>query len=296
MRKKTLEINSSASLKAQSSKLKAVVIYHGNCPDGFGAAYAAWKKFKNKADYIPQEHHTPPPADLAGKDIYLLDFCFPEEAMTYIASKSKSLTVIDHHVTAQSLVESIPHHSFAIDQSGAVLAWKYFHPGKTIPKLLLYVQDVDLWKFNLKESPEIASALSVYSMDFKTWDKLAKDLEKAELRKRIVGEGRAILNFKNRIIKEMVEGAEEAEFEGYRTLIANSPTTIHSELGNALVKKMPPLGIVYRRKGDSLKVSLRSDGTVDVAKIAQKYGGGGHKAAAGFQIKISEPYPWKVRS
>ena len=31
-------------------------------------------------------------------------------------------------------------------------------------------------------------------------------------------------------------------------------------------------------------ISLRSDGTVDVAKIATKYGGGGHKNAAGFNI------------
>ena len=32
-------------------------------------------------------------------------------------------------------------------------------------------------------------------------------------------------------------------------------------------------------------VSLRSDGTVDVAAIANSYGGGGHVSAAGFQIK-----------
>ena len=32
-------------------------------------------------------------------------------------------------------------------------------------------------------------------------------------------------------------------------------------------------------------VSLRSDGSVDVAQIASKFGGGGHKSAAGFQIE-----------
>jgi phosphoesterase RecJ-like protein len=32
-------------------------------------------------------------------------------------------------------------------------------------------------------------------------------------------------------------------------------------------------------------VSLRSDNTVDVAKIANKFGGGGHTSAAGFQIE-----------
>ena len=34
-------------------------------------------------------------------------------------------------------------------------------------------------------------------------------------------------------------------------------------------------------------VSLRSDGTVDVATIASSFGGGGHASAAGFQIESS---------
>jgi phosphoesterase RecJ-like protein len=34
-----------------------------------------------------------------------------------------------------------------------------------------------------------------------------------------------------------------------------------------------------------LHVSLRSDGSVDVAAIAGAFGGGGHHSAAGFQIE-----------
>jgi phosphoesterase RecJ-like protein len=34
-----------------------------------------------------------------------------------------------------------------------------------------------------------------------------------------------------------------------------------------------------------LHVSLRSDGSVDVAAIAGTFGGGGHRSAAGFQIE-----------
>jgi phosphoesterase RecJ-like protein len=35
---------------------------------------------------------------------------------------------------------------------------------------------------------------------------------------------------------------------------------------------------------NSYKLSLRSKGKVDVQKIAKSFGGGGHVAAAGFQI------------
>jgi phosphoesterase RecJ-like protein len=34
-------------------------------------------------------------------------------------------------------------------------------------------------------------------------------------------------------------------------------------------------------------VSLRSDGTVDVAALAGAFGGGGHHSAAGFQIEAT---------
>ena len=281
------------------TKQSIVIIYHANCPDGFGAAWAAWKKFGKKAIYIPQEHHAPPPENITGSDVYILDFCFGKDVIRDMLKKVRSLTIIGRHVTAKDIVESVPNHSFAINNSGAVLTWEYLHGskpyGKKIPKLLLYVEDVDIWKFKLKNTREIISALSVYGMDFKVWDKLAKDMERSGVRKGIIDQGRAILKFKQRIIEEMVLGAERVEFEGYESLVSSCPTTIHSELGNALVKKLPPLGIVYRKKGDQLKVSLRSDGTVDVSKIAQKYGGGGHKAAAGFQISANKPYPWKTK-
>ena len=41
---------------------------------------------------------------------------------------------------------------------------------------------------------------------------------------------------------------------------------------------------VLKENGDSTKVSLRSKNDIDVAEISLKYGGGGHKKAAGFEI------------
>src|SRR3990167_9491025 len=47
-----------------------VVIYHGKCPDGFSAAWIAWKKFGDDAEYIPGRHGEIPPEDL---DIWKLE-------------------------------------------------------------------------------------------------------------------------------------------------------------------------------------------------------------------------------
>lgn len=42
---------------------------------------------------------------------------------------------------------------------------------------------------------------------------------------------------------------------------------------------------LYQTNEDEFKVSLRASGDVDVSKVAQKFGGGGHKKAAGVTMK-----------
>ena len=38
-------------------KMKPLVIYHANCADGFGAAFAAWLKLGNEAEYLPMVYN-----------------------------------------------------------------------------------------------------------------------------------------------------------------------------------------------------------------------------------------------
>ena len=51
------------------------VIYHAECTDGFGSAYAAWKLLGNRAEYHACKHGTPPP-EVKGKNVVILDFSF----------------------------------------------------------------------------------------------------------------------------------------------------------------------------------------------------------------------------
>ena len=36
--------------------MKPLVIYHDHCTDGFGAAFAAWLKLGDDADYLPMAY------------------------------------------------------------------------------------------------------------------------------------------------------------------------------------------------------------------------------------------------
>lgn len=48
------------------------------------------------------------------------------------------------------------------------------------------------------------------------------------------------------------------------------------------------VALMVLAQGDYCKVSLRSDGDMDVSKVSAIYGGGGHKGAAGFEVKSSD--------
>src|SRR3989344_1363044 len=107
-----------------------IIIYHADCPDGFSGAWAAYKRFGNEAEYIPVHHDDAPIQGLEHKEIYFIDFVYSEKEMIALASKNKRITAIDHHVTAEPVVKMTEKYSYSVDNSGAVLAWKYFHPDK----------------------------------------------------------------------------------------------------------------------------------------------------------------------
>ena len=271
---------------------KIIVLYHSDCRDGFSAAWAAWKKFKNKADYIPTEARELPKKSLKGKEIYVLDNSFPASVLKILIKNNLSLTVIDHHISSEKDVKSIPSYVFDLNHSGAVLTWKYFHPKKPLPKLLRYVEDADIWRFREPFTKEISTRLNLEEFTFTRWSRLANLLEKAAKRKKYAEEGKIILHYKNMLIDRLVTKANDVVFEKFKTKAVNSPL-FRSEIGHVLAKKYGPIGIIWRESKGKISISLRSNGKVDVSKLAAKYGGGGHKAAAAFTLGINSKLPWK---
>lgn len=272
---------------------KNIIIYHGECRDGFGGAWAAWKKLGDKAEYLGIKYGDALPKSLKSREVYLIDFSFKEPMMKKYLSEAKKIVALDHHVSAEKTTKMAQEYVYALDHSGAVIAWNYFHPRKKVPQLLCYIEDMDLWKFKLPNAEEITSYLQLYDYSFENFDRLAKELESASSRKKCVTRGKDILFYEQKMVERLLKGAELAEFAGYKTLVLNSPV-LQSQAGAAIVKKLPPIGVVWREKNGIIAVSLRSNGKVDVAKIATKFGGGGHKAASGFELKIGQKFPWKI--
>ena len=272
---------------------KIIVLYHGGCWDGFGAAWAAWKKFGASADYIGIERGQSLPRHLKGKDVYMLDFAYSLDMTKKLLGIVKSLTIIDHHISAEKSTKSAHKYVYNLKHSGAVLAWKYFHPSKKTPALLKYIEDIDIWKLALPNTRELMASLATYEFKFSLWGKIVRDWESAFSKKKYLDEGRAILKYQNELVRKALKDAEEVRFLGNRALAVNFTLSLNSEIGDAMRKKGFPLGIIWQKKGDKIVVSLRSTSKVDSAKIASHFGGGGHKKAAAFILPINQKFPWK---
>ena len=115
--------------------MKNIVVLYHNDGDGFGGAWAAWKKFKNKASYIPVEYNNKnePPEFLKDKEIYLIDVCYSVKQMGKILVENKKVVVLDHHETSRQASKISTEHLFEIKSSAAILAWRYFHPKRKFP-------------------------------------------------------------------------------------------------------------------------------------------------------------------
>lgn len=274
-----------------------VVIYHDQCRDGFGAAYAAWKKFGDTATYVPLKTQAELPTGLENKEIYILDYSFDKATLENLSERNKLVKIIDHHKSAEEAVKSFPDNIFDINHSGAVLSWAFFHPDTETPSLLKYIEDHDIWKFKLPKNKEFNAALGEYKTSFEVWDKLIEKLKKEEFLKSYLSTGKIISDFEDRHIKNLMQYKERIIFEGHKMWALNVSRTYRSILGHKLASlneenEEIAIGIVYYRNQGAVHISLRSNGDVDVSKIAEKYGGGGHKNAASIRVDSFASLPF----
>ena len=284
-------------MKTPSQKI--IVIYHGDCPDGFGGAYAAWKKFGARAAYLPAFNRDALPCPLKGKEVYLIDYTYHDEAlMRRLVRDNVRVTAIDHHITAEPFVRMTQDASFSLDHSGAVLAWRYFHPKKKIPALLRYIEDRDLWRWKVPGARAVLARFDLEPMELPSWDRAAKALERAGVRKEYRAQGALLLRHAEALTDALLTGADMVRFAGREVYAVNAPRRFASEMGNTLARRTRSFAIIWREASGIVNVSLRSDGSVDVASIARCFGGGGHKAAAGFSFPVGKGnaivFPWKI--
>lgn len=270
-------------------------IYHGNCADGFGAAWVFKRHSSMEFNFYAARYQQEPPWELIdGRNVYLVDFSYKLPVMLQILERAKHVVLIDHHKSALEDLNDIMlsdrrlAHKCSLDHSGAMLAWKYWKGSAEPPALIRHIEDRDLWRFALPNTKEIQAAVFSYPYDFEVWDKLM-EMHPDD----IAAEGEAILRKHLKDVRELIEGyAFMRALDGHLVPWLNCPYFHSSDAGHYLCENSSSgrgmFAVCYYDGPDGRNFSLRSgpDG-MDVSAIAVKFGGGGHFHAAGFHVPFT---------
>lgn len=277
-----------------------MVVYHGYCTDGFGAAWVASTVLGPMIEYVPvtySKSKTELPFDPTGKNIVMVDFSFDLATCQMIKDRAKNFIILDHHKTAEETLSQLDYSYFDMNKSGITLAWEYFR-NDSVPEFVRCIETHDIWKFEeRKETCPHAKAFTAYwynevghvpATDFAKYDQVFYD---TTLFYMYVENGRLLLRYMHNLVKNKAESATDMYYlrdDGVmlKAKVINTDTLI-SELGHYLAS-MPDVNFVamwtYSHTYKNYRISLRSDGTTDVSAIAKKFGGGGHHAASGFTL------------
>ena len=259
---------------------KTLVCYHRDL-DGFGAAFAFWKKYmrdKNfkaahgEVEYESVQYGEPFPKKASDyTHIYVLDFTF-DRAICDELDKVAQLTVIDHHEGKFKDLEGARYAVLDASMSGAELTWKTLS-GSPIPDVIKYVGDYDLHTFLLPNSREITSYLRFLDWDFEVWDNI--DMNVA------LQIGTVLWAQVQSEAKFLASRSMPVEYLGVKTRIFDAPIQYNEASVRLYESEVLPFVVFYRHDGDKWLVGLRGNQGWNLIKVANIFGGGGHRNASG---------------
>lgn len=296
-----------------------------------------------KVEFIPVFHKKPPP-DVKGKTFAIFDFSYPANTLIEMMNKCKACILIDHHKTAvenlyllldfdksirKELMEECKqrlsddtfdekfakkvakantnlHYRLNLDHCGCVLVYDWLHGDlDELPEIYKYVEDRDLWQWELEGSREFSTALFYkhdWSQIMDVFEELTERTIESETIKSMIEYGKPFLEAKTKDAKSRAKSSRYFKWkpradseQTFEIRIVNCVTN-YSEVGEAILEYSPSTHIAcvwyYDAWNKFWSFHLRSrqtDENVDVSKICKFFGGGGHLHSAAFKLDFDDP-------
>jgi len=228
-----------------------------------------------------------------GETVYMVDFALqPFDQMIELTKKCK-LIWIDHHKTALEEAEKrgfVVRGLRRIGIGACSLVWEFINPHLPIPKPVKLLAEYDVWDHSDPDTLPFQYGMRMRETDpateegMKLWEKLFESYGRVVFNV-ILRQGKIILEYQKQIdAKYCSRYAYPVTFEGYKALVLNRGIANSMTFENAPGAKDADIFITYAFTGRSWIVSLYANKPedIDVSEMAKKYGGGGHKGAAGF--------------
>jgi oligoribonuclease NrnB/cAMP/cGMP phosphodiesterase (DHH superfamily) len=262
---------------------RPLCIYHKNCLDGKAAAAVVLRRAPD-AELLPMQYREPAP-QVEKRAVYVVDFALPLEAMRALKAQASEVVWIDHHATSQPIRERLGWGHLDTTTCGAVLSWRVLFPDRPMPAILPYIEDKDLWLWRLPDSRAVAAGLA---RAFGGTD-LAGLLDADPARMAELGRGELAAQAARvqEWLRQGVEVRDPYGLSGLRMLavLANRDQNEIAEAACRPAAEGGPgydLAVVYWRRKDGTWVHSLRSARVDCAAIAERFGGGGHPASAGY--------------
>lgn len=269
---------------------------HHTDPDGWCSA-AIVKKFYASEDirFHGITYGYPLPLDKIklNEDVFIVDYSLTPTQWQQLLAITPNVYWFDHHKTAIE-DERNPHHLKGIRRDGIAaceILWEYFYPQEDMPRSVTLTGDWDVWKFDHEPQTSwffhgIQNTEGGNQPDSELWEKLLhEDAITPNRIAEICITGETIKSYQDRKNKSLVKHRSNIIwFEGLRVCAVNSQVygspvfeSVNPDLYDGLA--------VYSWNGNFWKISLyTTHDHIDMSTIAVRYGGGGHRAACGFEM------------
>lgn len=273
------------------------ILYHDDA-DGYASALSAYMVYGEKANYICVQYGQPFPVQNLSKSdtIFILDFSYSRDILEDVHNKVNNLVIIDHHETASQQLDGLDYAIFDMNKSGARLSWEYFNPNFPVPEIILLVEDRDLWRFNLENTKAFDAGMRS-SGKYKQITFWKEVLDNIDLFRQIIHDGQLLVKDLNARVNAFVKNPSKYKLtmiNNHKVAIFNTTYDI-SELGNIFNTTLDidySISYFFTNTGELvLSYRGRNDG-VHVGELCKAMGGGGHHAAAGCKLSLSDGIDW----
>ena len=268
--------------------------YHSADLDG-KCAGAIVKFVHPEAVLYPIDYGAMFPYDEVDEDdlVYMVDFCLqPFDDMIKLAESVEKLVWIDHHKSnIEAFIEQIPKGREVFSANtrlgiGACqLVWEYLLPQRKVPYAIQLVAQADVNDWEDPNALPFKYALS--ARETEPTDSIWKVLFAEQMSiQGLVDEGRLVMAYGRQVDKDSAsEISFEATFSGLRLIMANKAKRNSGFLYSVYDPKWhDAMACFYWKKNRWLIDFYTKDETLDLGAMCRKWGGGGHKKAAGMAL------------
>jgi oligoribonuclease NrnB/cAMP/cGMP phosphodiesterase (DHH superfamily) len=237
------------------------------------------------------------PWDKVTKDdiVFIVDFSLPAETMKKLYDFiGDNLIWIDHHVSIiDKISNDYPEMNIPgvrkVGTAACILTWEYLFPKKELPRSVLLLGKYDIWDLTdevLEFQYGIRAIGDTWPKNQELWKKLFEYND--YITYVIENCGRVILDYQNKQDEIYCKAFSfEMEFEGYKAITINRRLTSSRLFNSVWDENKYDIMITFGMKKNGMwEVSFyTTKKEIDVSKLAQKFGGGGHRSAAGCGFK-----------